>query len=73
MQPKRTSFLFLIVISLTGSFLWAQSNAIINPPENIKSIVLRSTLTNDYSPIIKLGSSLVLEFDDLNGDQLQYS
>ena len=73
MQHKRISFFFFILISLTGSFLWAQSNVIVSPPENIKSIVLRSTLTNDYSPIIKLGNFFILEFDDLEGDQQQYS
>jgi len=46
---------------------------IINPPEHIKSIVLRSQETNNYTPIIQLGQRFILEFDDLNADQEQYT
>lgn len=51
----------------------AQSEVIISPPEYIKTIVLRSTQTNNYAPIIKLGESLILEFDDLSDSQAEYS
>lgn len=70
---QKLSFFISFLISLTGSGLLAQSSVVINPPENIKSIVLRSQKTNDYAPIIRLGSSIVLEFDDLDSDQKQYS
>lgn len=39
---------------------------------NIKSVVFRPTTTNAYTPIIKLGESLMLSFDDLNADELDY-
>ena len=51
----------------------AQADVIVNPPEYIKSIVLRPLQTNNYTPIIKLGERFILEFDDLNGDQQEYT
>jgi len=64
-------FSFLLVASTL--IVHAQSEAVINPPENIKSIVLRPIQTNNYTPIIKLGGLFILEFDDLNGNQEEYT
>ncbi|NNC70202.1 MAG: DUF5103 domain-containing protein, partial [Flavobacteriaceae bacterium] len=72
-MTTKLSFIFYLLFSLTGVGLLAQSNTIINPPDHIKSVILRAQQTNDYSPIIRLGNPLVLEFDDLEGDQKQYS
>ena len=69
----KLSFIFSLLLSFTGVGLFAQSEVIINPPDHIKSIVLSSQKTNDYSPIVRLGNPIVLEFDDLEGDQKQYS
>jgi len=65
------SLLFFFVFAIY--FAHAQSSVIINPPEHIKSIVLRSQETNNYTPIIQLGQRFILEFDDLNADQEQYT
>lgn len=70
---KLPFILLFFLLSLTGKLVVAQSDAIVNPPEYIKSIVLQSAQTNNYTPIVQLGSSLVVEFDDLEGDQKQYS
>ncbi|MET2985932.1 type IX secretion system plug protein [Aureibaculum conchae] len=51
----------------------AQSGVIINPPEYIKTIVLRSRQVNNYAPIVKLGEPLILMFDDLSDSQAEYS
>lgn len=51
----------------------AQSNVIVNPPDNIKSIILSSQQTNDYTPIIKFGEQFTLEFDDLDATQEGYT
>ena len=51
----------------------AQSDVIINPPEYIKTIVLRSGQVNNYAPIVKLGEPLILTFDDLSDSQAEYS
>lgn len=51
----------------------AQSNSIVNPPKNIKSIVLKANQSNNFTPIVQLGSSIILEFDDLDADQKQYT
>lgn len=64
-------FSFLLVANTL--IIHAQSEVIISPPENIKSIVLRPIQTNNYTPIIKLGGHFTLEFDDLNGNQEEYT
>lgn len=64
------SVLFLLLLTLN---IKAQSNVVINPPENIKSIILRPLKTNNYTPIMKLGERFILEFDDLNGTQEEYT
>ncbi len=66
------AYLSLFLIAITSSLI-GQSEVIINPPDHIKAIVLRSQNTNDYSPIIRLGGNLMLSFDDLEGDQKQYT
>jgi len=43
------------------------------PPPNIKSIVLNPHKVNNYVPLIRLGESFSLSFDDLNGDRKFYS
>lgn len=62
--------LFLFFLTLNSK---AQTHAVINPPENIKSIVLRPLQTNNYTPIIRLSERFILEFDDLNATQEQYT
>lgn len=69
---KLVMLLGLVFAHLFGQ-LSAQTEVIVNPPDHIKSIVLRSQNTNDYSPVIRLGGSLILAFDDLRADQNQYS
>lgn len=42
------------------------------PPENIKSIVFKSENEGDQFPIVKLGQSIRLSFDDLFADEMDY-
>ena len=72
-MTSRLIFILFLFYGLSVPEVDAQAQVIVNPPENIKSIVLRSAKTNDYAPVIRLGSALLLEFDDLDGDQKQYS
>jgi len=51
----------------------AQNAATTVPPLNIKAIVLEPVRPNIYAPIIKLGESLKLSFDDINAEQRIYS
>lgn len=39
---------------------------------NIKTVIFRSSNTNNYSPIIRLGEKMILSFDDLNADEQNY-
>ena len=73
MQPiKSLLFLFAFIVCTTHS-LQAQTHVIIDPPDYIKSIELRPLAVNEYAPIVRLGNALILKFDDLEGDQKQYS
>jgi len=63
----------ITALLLVFSFSHAQQQVIIQPPEHIKAIVLRSGSANNFAPIIKLGESLIIEFDDLNASQEEYT
>lgn len=53
------------------SGLYAQVQEEVNPPSNIKSIVFTGP-TEDQFPVIKLGESMTLEFDDLTATEQDY-
>ncbi|EKF55424.1 hypothetical protein I215_06927 [Galbibacter marinus] len=42
------------------------------PPENIKSIIFKSDKQGDQFPIVKLGQTIQLSFDDLYADEMDY-
>jgi hypothetical protein len=53
--------------------VFSQNIEHIKAPENIKSIQLKPTKVNSYAPIIKLGEAIELSFDDLDGDEKNYT
>ena len=67
------TYFFLFLLLTNALIVNAQADVIINQPEHIKSIVLRPLQSNNYTPIIKLGERFILEFDDLNGNQEEYT
>jgi hypothetical protein len=73
MYTSKNTFTVLILILFINCIGNTQSEVIVDPPSYIKTIVLRSRLTNSYSPIVKLGEPLLLEFDDLSDSQEQYT
>lgn len=73
MRHQYLRFLLLLITILHVDLGHAQSEVIINPPEYIKTIILRSRQSNNYAPIVKLGEPLILEFDDLSDSQADYS
>lgn len=62
---KQVFFFFIV------SNLFAQVQEEVNPPVNIKSIVFKGP-TEDQFPLIKLGESMTLEFDDLTANEQDY-
>ncbi len=64
-------FSILVCICLT-QIGFAQQKVVIKPPSNIKSVVFSPLRVNEYAPIIKLGTSFQLSFDDLDAQQTQY-
>ncbi len=70
-------FLKMNVITLTciafiSQFTMSQNSVIVDPPSHIKTVVLNPLKVNKYAPIIKLGNSFTLDFDDLEADQKEY-
>ncbi|MFD2099466.1 type IX secretion system plug protein domain-containing protein [Flagellimonas iocasae] len=53
------------------SSIFAQVQYEVNPPENIKTIIFRGP-TEDQFPVIQLGESMSLEFDDLTAKEQDY-
>lgn len=65
---KQNIFNLLLVLFIPTLFL-AQVRDELNPPDFIKTITFKSNTTQGQLPILKLGESLVLEFDALTGDE----
>lgn len=68
-MKKYFSFFFIILFFIPLSY--SQSDFI--EPDYIKTIIFKSTATNNYAPIIRLGEKLILSFDDLNADEHNYT
>ena len=66
-------FLISVIIFFPVNLSFAQLPPVQTPPPNIKAIVLSPGKANQYTPLIRLGDSFSLSFDDLDGDQKRYS
>ena len=73
MSPLKNYNLLLLFSLFFILSLNAQNVVTVVPPLNIKAIVLKPARPNTYAPIIKLGESLKLSFDDINAEQRIYS
>ncbi len=60
-----------IVFLLIAPTLFGQVQEEVDPPENIKSIIFKGP-TEDQFPIVKLGETMYLEFDDLLANEQDY-
>src|SRR6056297_2946207 len=61
----------LILMGVMAPSAFAQVIYEAPPPENIKSIVFKGP-TEDQFPLIQLGESMTLEFDDLTASEQDY-
>lgn len=61
--------IFIILIVYSIGFCQVSE---VNPPDYIKTIAFKSNTPESQLPILKLGESLVLEFDALNGNEDNY-
>ena len=59
----------LSVLLLFPIILFSQVVEELNPPDFIKTVTFKSNTTQGQLPILKLGESLMLEFDALTGDE----
>ncbi len=60
-----------IVLLLIMPTLFAQVQEEVDPPENIKSIIFKGP-TEDQFPIVTIGESIFLEFDDILANEQDY-
>ena len=70
MNPKYlVSLLFFIIFTQT---FYAQEYLQENDAEHIKTVIFRPAIANSYTPIAKLGTPLVISFDDTEADEKDY-
>src|SRR5690606_4464493 len=58
-------------LCLVADGVFAQVQVEVNPPDNIKTIIFRGP-TEDQFPVIQLGESMTLEFDDITASEQDY-
>ncbi|WP_350285192.1 type IX secretion system plug protein domain-containing protein [uncultured Croceitalea sp.] len=64
-------FLKHLLFFLTSFYAFAQVQEEINPPANIKTVIFKGP-TEDQFPVVQLGESMTLEFDDLTASEQDY-
>ncbi|MDC9723840.1 MAG: DUF5103 domain-containing protein [Urechidicola sp.] len=64
--------LILLFFILFNTNLFSQSPFEVVEPDYIKTVILQPTKADSYVPIIRLGESFILSFDDLEADQKYY-
>ena len=64
-------YLIQLMLLLLSTSLFAQVQDEVTPPEHIKSIIFKGP-TEDQFPILQIGESLYLEFDDLSASEQDY-
>ncbi len=60
-----------IVLILFSPALFSQVQEEVNPPEHIKSIVFKGP-TEDQFPVVQIGETITLEFDDILANEQDY-
>ena len=64
--------IFLTFVALFLNFSYSQILEELDPPKHIKTIILKEAGAEKQLPLIELGKTLSLRFDDLNGDEADY-
>ncbi|WP_179333399.1 type IX secretion system plug protein [Winogradskyella costae] len=65
----KKNFFCLSVLLLFPIILLSQVVSELNPPDFIKTVTFKSNTTQGQLPVLKLGESLMLEFDALTGEE----
>ncbi|WP_179317325.1 DUF5103 domain-containing protein [Winogradskyella undariae] len=65
----KKNYLHLLILFVFPTILMSQVAVELNPPDFIKTITFKSNTTQGQLPILKLGETLMLEFDALTGDE----
>src|SRR5690554_3337166 len=64
-------FAFTLVF-LTASFISIAQLNEIQPPHHIQTVIFKGVTPEAQIPIVKLGESITLEFDDINANERDY-
>lgn len=64
-------FLKHLLFFLTSSCAFSQVQEEVNPPAHIKTVIFKGP-TEDQFPVVQLGESMTLEFDDLTASEQDY-
>jgi hypothetical protein len=64
--------LFFLILTLCSLHLFGQVLQEVIPPDFIKSVSLRGVGNDSYVPFVQKGDGIILEFDDLYGDEVDY-
>ncbi len=62
-----------IIFLLSPLYIISQNNIEVSEPEYIKSISLHAKKVNAFVPVAKLGETIEFSFDDIEGDEKEYS
>jgi len=62
----------LLLFTLFSNSLFSQGDFDIVEPDYIKTVILQPVKPDSYVPIMRLGESFILSFDDLEADQKYY-
>lgn len=68
-KMKRVALLIIFI----NIYLYSQENIIVYPPNYIRTVIFQGNGDMSSIPIIKLGSSLTLEFDDIAYESKEYT
>lgn len=69
---SKIRFVLTLLIATSLCNLWAQPVAEQAPPDFIKTILFSTPGNLNELPVIELGQPIILEFDDLNGNEADY-
>ncbi len=64
--------LILLILIFFGNNLYSQALFDVIEPNYIKTVILQPSKSDSYVPIMRLGESFILSFDDLEADQKYY-
>lgn len=73
MKSQKFIFLKIVLVYLFSSQLIYSQNNVLIDADYIKTVVLKAETANSFAPIFRLGQRFSLSFDDIEGDEKDYT